>query len=343
MMVASRVTEQLEHASWIRRMFEEGARLKAERGAENIFDFTLGNPVLEPPEEVTSTLRRIAAESPPRPHAYMPNAGYPVVREVIAGRLSRSTGVPFTAGHILMTVGSAGAINTVLRAMLEDGDEAIPLAAAAICELENLGITVGLVSGRFMGKLDEMAKELAIDGPIIAENGGLAKLHVDDNLYPLGYLREPALKALDKLKKLFPDSIRGREDNADRLIDVVFYSDVLSTEELGEHIDGDVQLLDSGYIRHLMQKGITKGKTLQTILNDAQYANLDPEEVMVMGDSPTDISLFDLFPNSVLVQNPNLPDDQTQTLKTICRYESTLSFGEGFTEIANHIINLRKA
>jgi aspartate aminotransferase len=106
-------------------MFEEGARLKAERGAENIFDFTLGNPVLDPPEEVTATLRRIAAESPPRPHGYMPNAGYPAVREVIAGRLSRSTGVPFTAGHILMTVGSAGAINTVLRAMLEDGDEVI--------------------------------------------------------------------------------------------------------------------------------------------------------------------------------------------------------------------------
>ena len=86
--------------------------------------------------------------------------------------------------------------------LLEDGDEAIPSAAKAIRELEDLGITVGLVSGRFMGKLDEMAKELDIDGPIIAENGGLAKLHVDDELFPLGYTREPAMQALDKLIEL---------------------------------------------------------------------------------------------------------------------------------------------
>jgi HAD superfamily hydrolase (TIGR01484 family) len=227
--------------------------------------------------------------------------------------------------------------------LLEDGDEAIPSAAAAIRQMESLGITVGLVSGRHMGKLDDMARELAIDGPIIAENGGLAKLHVDEELFPLGYTREAGLKTFNKLKSLFSDSIRGREDNADRLIDVVFYSNVLSTEELQEHIDGDVQLLDSGYIRHLMQKGITKGKTLQTILNDGKYAKLDPEEVMVLGDSSTDISLFELFPNSVLIPNPNLPDEQTQRLRTICRYESDLPFGEGFAQVADHIIKLREA
>lgn len=226
--------------------------------------------------------------------------------------------------------------------LLEDGDTALPLAAEAIRRMEDIGITVGLVSGRHMGKLEDMAKELAISGPIIAENGGLAKLHVNDDLFPLGYSREPAMKALDKLKKLFPESIRGREDNADRLIDVVFFSDVLSTAELGEHIDGDVQLLDSGYIRHLMQKGITKGRTLQTILNDGQFAHLDPEEIMVLGDSPTDISLFELFGSSVLVQNPNLPGNEVKRLKELCRYESTLSFGEGFAEVANHIIGVRK-
>ncbi|MCX6635059.1 MAG: pyridoxal phosphate-dependent aminotransferase, partial [Acidobacteria bacterium] len=76
MSVARTVTEQLERASWIRRMFEEGARLKAERGAENICDFTLGNPDLDPPGEVLEILRRVAAESPPHCHAYMPNAGF---------------------------------------------------------------------------------------------------------------------------------------------------------------------------------------------------------------------------------------------------------------------------
>ena len=227
--------------------------------------------------------------------------------------------------------------------LLEDGDKALPSATEAIRQMEDLGITVGLVSGRFMGKLEFMAKELSINGPIIAENGGLAKLHVDDGLFPLGYSGKPALKALDKLMKLFPDSIRGRWDNTNRLVDVVFFSDVLSNEELREHIDSDIELLDSGYIHHLMQKGITKGKTLKTILGDGQYANLSPEEVMVLGDSPTDISLFEMFGSSVLVRNPNLPASETQQLRTICRYESTLSFGEGFAQVANYIIKLRKS
>ena len=127
MSVARTVVEQLERASWIRRMFEEGARLKAERGAENICDFTLGNPDLDPPAEVLEILRRVAAESPPHCHAYMPNAGFPEVRAKVAAHLARTTGVEFTAGDIFMTVGSAGACNTYLRSILDPGDEVIVL------------------------------------------------------------------------------------------------------------------------------------------------------------------------------------------------------------------------
>ncbi len=68
-------------------MFEEGARLRAERGADRVFDFTLGNPDVEPPEIVLETLRRVASETRPRTHGYMPNAGFPEVREAIAKRL----------------------------------------------------------------------------------------------------------------------------------------------------------------------------------------------------------------------------------------------------------------
>ncbi len=74
MSVARTITEQLERASWIRRMFEEGIRLRRERGAENVFDYTLGNPDVEPPEAVIAALRRVVAENRPRSHAYMPNA-----------------------------------------------------------------------------------------------------------------------------------------------------------------------------------------------------------------------------------------------------------------------------
>jgi aspartate aminotransferase len=106
-------------------MFEEGLRLKAERGAESVFDFTLGNPDEDPPPAVLAALRRQVAENPAASHGYMPNAGFPRVRELLAERLRRQSGLDFTPRHLLMTVGSAGAINTVLKAMLDPGDEVI--------------------------------------------------------------------------------------------------------------------------------------------------------------------------------------------------------------------------
>jgi aspartate aminotransferase len=127
MSVSRRVTGQLQQASWIRRMFEEGARLRAERGPDAVFDFTLGNPDVEPPEIVTETLRRVAAEARPHCHGYMPNAGFPDVRAAIARRLAARTNRPYTAEHILMTSGAAGAINVALKAMLDPGDEVIVL------------------------------------------------------------------------------------------------------------------------------------------------------------------------------------------------------------------------
>ena len=109
-------------------MFEEGARLKRERGAENIFDFTLGNPEVEPPEVTLATLRKVAARGIPGSHGYMPNPGFPEVRASIAERLRRDTGIDFQADNICMTVGAAAACNVVLKAILDPGDEVILLA-----------------------------------------------------------------------------------------------------------------------------------------------------------------------------------------------------------------------
>ncbi len=108
-------------------MFEIGLELRRERGPENVFDFTLGNPDVEPPEPVIAALRRVVAENRPRSHAYMPNAGYPGVRDTIARGLAGRTGLPFTAADVIMTVGAAGAINIVLKSILDPGDEVILL------------------------------------------------------------------------------------------------------------------------------------------------------------------------------------------------------------------------
>jgi aspartate aminotransferase len=128
MSIGKVIAQQMENASWIRRMFEIGAQMKRERGEANIFDFTLGNPFGEPPPEVLAALRRVVEENRPRSHAYMPNAGYPAVRGALAAQLARRTGLPYTADHILMTVGSAGALNVVLKSLLDPGDEVILLA-----------------------------------------------------------------------------------------------------------------------------------------------------------------------------------------------------------------------
>jgi len=119
MIVADAVAANLAKASWIRRMFEEGARLKQERGADKVFDFTLGNPEIEPPPAVLAAARRVLDSRELHLHAYMPNAGHPRVREAVAGRLRAATGLAYTAGHVLMTVGAGAALNTVLKALLD--------------------------------------------------------------------------------------------------------------------------------------------------------------------------------------------------------------------------------
>jgi len=108
-------------------MFEIGIQLRLERGAENVFDFSLGNPEVEPPAAVIRALRQVVEENRPHSHGYMPNAGYLEVRAELARRLAESTGLPFGVEHVIMTSGAAGAINTVLKSILDPGDEVIVL------------------------------------------------------------------------------------------------------------------------------------------------------------------------------------------------------------------------
>ena len=125
--ISRTMAEQMERSSWIRRMFEIGIQLKKERGPENVFDYSIGNPEVEPPEEVICALRQVVAENRKGSHGYMPNAGYPAVRERIAAVLKARTGIPFGVEDILMTTGAAGAINIVLKSLLDPGDEVIVL------------------------------------------------------------------------------------------------------------------------------------------------------------------------------------------------------------------------
>ncbi|MCI0882618.1 MAG: pyridoxal phosphate-dependent aminotransferase [Chloroflexi bacterium] len=128
MAISRKVREQMKRSSWIRRMFEEGVELRQVHGPENVFDLSLGNPLLEPPAEFRAELARLVADESPGTHRYMPNGGFPEVRASIAEALAEESGVPVTGAEILMTVGAAGAINTILRSVLDQGDEVVLIA-----------------------------------------------------------------------------------------------------------------------------------------------------------------------------------------------------------------------
>jgi len=123
--ISRKIEGFISQSSWIRKMFEDGVRLKREYGADNVFDFSLGNPDLSPPERFTEILREVAAEEGSSLHSYMPNAGYLDVREQVAAYMSGEHDVAIAADHILMTCGAGGALNVALKTLLDPGDEVI--------------------------------------------------------------------------------------------------------------------------------------------------------------------------------------------------------------------------
>ncbi len=120
------VRQAVAGGSAIRKMFEQGLELKKKYGADNVFDFSLGNPDLAPPPAVKAALEKIASGAD-RPFAlgYMPNAGYPATREALARLVSREQGVETPAANVVATVGAAGGLNVLFRAILAAGDEVV--------------------------------------------------------------------------------------------------------------------------------------------------------------------------------------------------------------------------
>ncbi|MBW1645885.1 MAG: aminotransferase class I/II-fold pyridoxal phosphate-dependent enzyme, partial [Deltaproteobacteria bacterium] len=125
MAIADKIREFMERSSWIRKMFEEGAALKEKYGAENVYDFTLGNPDVPPPPAVEEELLRIIREPAPMKYGYMPNSGYPETRQAVADWLSQEQQVPVPAAAVVMTCGAGGALNVIFKTLLNPGDEVL--------------------------------------------------------------------------------------------------------------------------------------------------------------------------------------------------------------------------
>lgn len=128
-MIAKKMVKYVEGSSVTRAMFEEGKKMAAEYGAENVYDFSLGNPSVEPPRAVREQMITILnEESPNKIHGYMNNAGHEEVREAIALSLNKKFGTQFHQKNIIMTVGAAGGLNTILKTLIDPGDEVIAFA-----------------------------------------------------------------------------------------------------------------------------------------------------------------------------------------------------------------------
>lgn len=126
-MIAKTIKETISSpgASAIRKMFEQGKILKAKYGDDKVFDFSIGNPDLDPPEEVLNAIEEAAKDRSHMIHGYMSNAGYDEAREAMAQKETLEQGVKVTADCVVMACGAAGAINSVFKTLLEEGDEVI--------------------------------------------------------------------------------------------------------------------------------------------------------------------------------------------------------------------------
>ena len=128
MAISKKIKDFMEKGSWIRKMFEEGEALKQKVGKDNIYDLSLGNPVISPPKEFYIKLRELASDPIDGMHRYMPNSGYPETRSAVAKQLKNETGLNFDSSHLIMTVGAGGALNVVMKTILDAGDEVIIFA-----------------------------------------------------------------------------------------------------------------------------------------------------------------------------------------------------------------------
>ena len=165
MFMSEKVRKGMESGSWIRKMFDEGNIMKKRYGADKVFDLTLGNPMVEPPEAFFVELKKLANNPVPGMHRYMENAGYPETRAAVAAQLSKETGLNLSGGDIVMTVGAAGAINVVLKTLLNASEEVIlftPFFVEYVNYIENHGGTVKLVPSddQFIPKVDALEKAI---------------------------------------------------------------------------------------------------------------------------------------------------------------------------------------
>ena len=215
-----------------RKMFEEGEALRKIHGAENVFDFTLGNPSMEPPEAFRKELLNLAMHPVPGMHRYMNNAGYDETRAAIAERVSQSSPTPLKSSHVVMTCGAGAALNVVLKTILNPGEEVIILAPYFVeykFYIDNHGgVTKEASTNPETFQLDLKAIEDAI-GPntraliINSPNNPTGVIYPDEDLAELGRLLVRKEKELKRQIFVISDEPYARIVFDDQKVPGIFF------------------------------------------------------------------------------------------------------------------------
>ncbi|WP_027716152.1 pyridoxal phosphate-dependent aminotransferase [Desulfuromonas sp. TF] len=231
MSVSDKIKKSIEGSSWIRKMFEEGANLSRIHGAENVFDFTIGNPSVEPPAAFREELLKIANHPQPGMHRYMNNAGYEETRSAVAEILSETSAVPVGPEHVVMTCGAGGGLNVVLKTILNPGEEVLILAPFFVeykSYVDNHGGTTTVVwTDRETFQLDLAAIDAAI-GPLTraiivnSPNNPTGAIYPESDLRILGDLLRRKEKELGRTIFLISDEPYARIRYDDSPVPSVF-------------------------------------------------------------------------------------------------------------------------
>ena len=218
MAISKKVKSVLNGSSWVRRMFEEGTELKRIHGEENVYDFSLGNPDVEPPASLKKELKALADNPILGMHRYMANSGYSETRSAIAMVLSEESGIPFNENHIVMTAGAAGGLNVVMKAILDEGEEVIvpsPYFMEYRFYIDNSGGKLRLVETKEDFSLDVEAIEKAIDKKtkailINSPNNPTGVVYSHESLLALGRTLERKSHQMGKTIYLLSDEAYKR-------------------------------------------------------------------------------------------------------------------------------------
>ena len=213
MAIAKKIEGFMEKSSWIRKMFEAGMALKQEHGAENVCDFSLGNPSLDPPEEFFDALKKVVDERVPGAHSYMANAGYPETRAAVAQFVSDEQGVALSADNVVLTCGAGGGLNVTFRTLLDPGDEVLVPSPffveyrfyidnhSGVCKLVETGADFSLDLAAMEQAISEKTKIVLVNSP----NNPTGRVYDAQTVEGLGNLLEKKSREYGKTIYLISD------------------------------------------------------------------------------------------------------------------------------------------